>query len=44
MGARVIEPEGSFIVSTEPALLPGELERAREWAAAVASEVVPVPA
>jgi flavodoxin len=44
MGARVIEPEGSFIVSTEPTLLPGELERAREWAAAVASEVVPVPA
>jgi flavodoxin len=39
MGARVIRPEGSFLVSTEPALLDGELERAREWAEAVAAAV-----
>jgi flavodoxin len=44
IGARVIEPVGSFIVNTEPALLSGELERAREWAAAIAQEAVPVPA
>jgi flavodoxin len=43
-GARVIGPQGSFIVSTEPALLPGELERAREWADTVARSVAPVPA
>ena len=43
-GAMVIKPQGSFIVSTEPELLPGELERAREWAESVARSVVPVPA
>jgi flavodoxin len=43
-GAMVIRPQGSFIVSTEPELLPGELERAREWAESVARSVVPVPA
>ena len=43
-GAMVIGPQGSFIVSTEPELLPGELERAREWAESVARSVVPVPA
>ena len=43
-GAMVIGPHGSFIVSTEPELLPGELERAREWAESVARSVVPVPA
>ena len=41
-GARVIEPQGSFIVNSQPALLSGELHRAREWAAAIAAEVVPV--
>jgi flavodoxin len=35
-GARVIPAHGSFIVSMEPALEPGELDRAREWAIAVA--------
>lgn len=35
-GARIIEPAGSFIVSTEPSLLPGELERAEAWASAMA--------
>jgi flavodoxin len=43
-GARVIGPVGSFIVNTEPALLAGELERAKAWAAEVAAEVTPVPA
>jgi hypothetical protein len=43
-GARVMEPEGSFIVNTEPALLSGELERARTWAETLASNVVAVPA
>jgi len=43
MGARVIEPVGSFIVNAEPTLLTGELERAREWATDVAVEVAPVP-
>lgn len=43
-GAMVIEPHGSFMVSTEPELLPGELERAREWAESVAYSVVTVPA
>lgn len=35
-GARVIPAHGSFIVSMEPILEPGELDRAREWAIAVA--------
>jgi flavodoxin len=43
-GARVMGPEGSFIVNTEPALLSGELERARAWAESLASNVVAVPA
>jgi flavodoxin len=45
-GARVIRPQGSFLVSTEPALLDGELEKARAWAATIAAaiEVAPVPA
>jgi flavodoxin len=43
-GARLVEPEGSFIVDTEPALLPGELDRARAWAESLASSVVAVPA
>jgi flavodoxin len=45
-GARVIGPQGSFLVSTEPALLDGELQRARAWAATIAAAVeeAPVPA
>jgi flavodoxin len=39
IGARVIEPEGSFIVNTEPALLDGELQRAATWAAEIAAGV-----
>ena len=35
-GARVIPAHGSFIVNMDPALEPGELDRAREWAVAVA--------
>jgi flavodoxin len=35
-GARVIPAHGSFIVNVKPALEPGELDRAREWAIAVA--------
>jgi len=41
-GARVAGPQGSFIVTTEPALEEGELERARAWAAALADAVLPV--
>lgn len=46
MGARVIRPQGSFLVSTEPALLDGELQKARIWAASIAAalEAIPVPA
>jgi flavodoxin len=41
-GARLVAPPGSFIVTTEPALEEGELERARAWAAAVADAVTPI--
>jgi flavodoxin len=44
LGARVVEPHGSFLVSTAPELLPGELDRARDWAANIARDVVAVPA
>jgi flavodoxin len=38
-GARVIAPEGSFVVAGKfPALQPGELKRATEWAAALAEK------
>lgn len=36
LGARVIAPEGSFIVTREPRLEPGELERAAAWATSLA--------
>jgi flavodoxin len=39
LDARVIGPQGSFIVTTTPALEPGEIERARSWADQIASEV-----
>lgn len=39
LGARVVKPQGSFLVSTEPALLDGELERARAWAATITAAV-----
>jgi flavodoxin len=41
-GARVISPHGSFIVTTGPALEAGELERAKEWATAIATAAMPV--
>jgi flavodoxin len=41
-GARVIPAHGSFIVNMQPALEPGELDRAREWAIAVADASQPV--
>jgi flavodoxin len=42
LGARVIEPESRFIVAGQPpALVPGELDRAREWAAALAEVAAP---
>lgn len=44
LGARVVGPQGSFLVSTAPELLPGELERASAWANEIAAEVAPVPA
>ena len=39
MGARLVLPPESFIVSIKPELLPGELERARTWGASLAAEV-----
>jgi hypothetical protein len=42
LGARVIGPNGSFIVTTTPELEPGEIERAGEWAESIAAEVEPV--
>jgi flavodoxin len=41
-GARVVGPQGSFLVTNEPALQPGEIERAREWATALANAVEPL--
>lgn len=38
-GARMIAPAESFIVSKEPALEPGETERARKWATSLADKV-----
>lgn len=39
-GAKVIDPEGSFVVAGKyPVLEPGELERATAWAAALAAQV-----
>lgn len=43
LGAAVIGPPGSFIVSGEPALKPGERERAIDWARGVAHGARPVP-
>lgn len=34
-GARIIAPNGSFIVTTGPELEPGELERAEAWGTAL---------
>jgi flavodoxin len=36
MGARVIAPAESFLVSTTPRLEPGQVDRATAWAAALA--------
>ena len=36
IGARLVVPPESFIVNTKPALLAGELERARAWGASLA--------
>jgi flavodoxin len=44
LGARVIGPAGSFIVSTEPELKPGERERAVAWAQEIARSAHLVPA
>lgn len=45
LGASMVGPEGSFIVTRQsPALLPGELERARAWAAALAEAAEPATA
>ena len=38
-GAHLVVPPESFIVSTKPELLPGELERARAWGASLADHV-----
>jgi hypothetical protein len=42
LGARVIGPAGSFIVTTAPELASGEIERARQWAESIAAQVEPV--
>ena len=39
MGARLVAPPESFIVSMKPELLPGELERARSWGASLGDHV-----
>jgi flavodoxin len=45
LGASIVGPEGSFLVTRQnPALLPGELERARDWAAALAEAAEPATA
>jgi flavodoxin len=45
LGASMVGPEGSFLVTRQnPALLPGELERAREWAATLAEADEPATA
>jgi len=42
LGAHVVDPEGSFLVTRQsPVLLPGELERARAWAGALADAATP---
>ncbi len=42
-GAHVVGPQGSFLVTRDPVLEPGELERATTWAADVARAVVSAP-
>ena len=45
LGARVVAREGSFIVADKPySLLPGDLERARDWAAPLAEAAEPATA
>jgi flavodoxin len=45
LGADMVGSEGSFLVTRQnPALLPGELERARAWAAELAEAAEPSPA
>jgi flavodoxin len=39
IGARLVVPPESFIVSTKPELLSGELERARTWGGSLADHV-----
>jgi flavodoxin len=39
IGARLVMPPESFIVSTKPELLPGELDRARAWGASLAQHL-----
>ena len=39
LGAWLVVPPESFIVSTKPELLPGELERARAWGASLANHL-----
>jgi flavodoxin len=43
-GARVLEPEGSFLVSGKPELAPDELQRASEWALTLADQLAPAVA
>ncbi len=40
-GARVVLPPESFIVSRKPALEPGELERAADWARELSATIEP---
>jgi flavodoxin len=40
-GARLMEPEGSFLVSRKPELETGEVERASAWALTLADQLAP---
>lgn len=41
-GARLVGAQGSFIVTTQPELEEGEIERAQAWAATIADAAMPV--
>jgi hypothetical protein len=41
LGAHVLEPAASFIVTMKPELAPGELERAAAWAKALPDLAAP---
>jgi flavodoxin len=42
-GAKIVAPAESFIVTTEPELKPGEIEKATAWALQLVEIVTPTP-